>query len=189
MAKIALVLTQGFADWEYAFIAGTGVPFYGFDVRFFAPEAGVVRSQGGLEAMVPHGLNEIVAWAPDVLVVVGGSIWASPDAPDIGELLKAYHTAGGTVAGICGGSLALARAGILDATPHTSNDADFLAENAAGYAGGACYCQSTSAVVGERVITAPGTAPVSFTSAVFAAAGLDESAVAQFRSMLAAEHG
>ncbi len=46
MGKVAVVLTQGFADWEYALLAGTGGPFYGFDIRYFAPEAGQVRSLG-----------------------------------------------------------------------------------------------------------------------------------------------
>jgi hypothetical protein len=48
MARVGLVLTPGFADWEYAFIAGTASPFYGIDVRFFAPDTGQFRSQGGL---------------------------------------------------------------------------------------------------------------------------------------------
>ena len=47
-AKIAVVLTHGFADWEYALVAGTGGPFYGLNIQFFAPEAGEVRSQGAL---------------------------------------------------------------------------------------------------------------------------------------------
>lgn len=34
MARVGLILTPGFADWEYAFIAGTASPFYGIDVRF-----------------------------------------------------------------------------------------------------------------------------------------------------------
>ena len=48
MARVSLILTPGFADWEYAFIAGTGSAFYGIDVRFFAPATGEFRSQGGL---------------------------------------------------------------------------------------------------------------------------------------------
>ena len=34
--------------------------------------------------------------------------------PDVGNLLRAQHSGGGVVAGICGGTLALARAGLLD---------------------------------------------------------------------------
>lgn len=48
MARVGLILPPGFADWGYAFIAGTASPFYGIDVRFFAPTTGQFRSQGGL---------------------------------------------------------------------------------------------------------------------------------------------
>ena len=47
---MAVVLTEGFADWEYALIGGIGGPFYGLDVQYFAPAAGPVHSQGGLAA-------------------------------------------------------------------------------------------------------------------------------------------
>lgn len=188
MAKVAVILTQGFADWEYALVAGTGGPFYGLDVRFFAPEIGEVRSQGGLVAVVSHRLDEIPQWSPQVVVVVGGTIWASENAPDIGGVLKGQHTGGGVVAGICGGTLALARAGLLNETPHTSNDADFLGQNAKGYSGSVHFRESAAAISSNRVLTAPGTAPVSFTAAIFESAGLDRDAVQQFRKMMAAEH-
>jgi hypothetical protein len=44
MSKIAILLTPGFADWEYALIAGTGGAFYGLDMQFFGAEAGMVHS-------------------------------------------------------------------------------------------------------------------------------------------------
>ncbi len=188
MSKIALILTEGFADWEYALIAGTGGAFYGLDIRFFATETGEVRSQGGLTALVSHRLEEIAAWSPTVIVVVGGVIWDSAEAPDIGELLKTHHIEGGVVAGICGGTLALARAGLLNNTPHTSNDAEFLEKNAVGYSGFKQYRESASAVSADRIITAPGVAPVTFTAAVFAGAGAEEGAIMQLKSMLSAEH-
>lgn len=188
MGKVAVILTQGFADWEYALIAGTGGPFYGLDVQFFAPETGEVRSQGGLIAVVSQRMDEIIKWSPEVVVVVGGNIWASEDAPDLGKLLKTQHSGGGVVAGICGGTLALARAKLLNETPHTSNDVDFLIQNAKGYSGAEHFRKSTSAISDNRVITAPGTAPVSFTAAIFESIGLDQDAVLQFKKMLAAEH-
>lgn len=73
--KVAIVLTSGFADWEYALIAGVGGPFYGLDVAFFAPQAGTLRSQGGLTVDVAHGVAELADWRPEVLVVVGGTLW------------------------------------------------------------------------------------------------------------------
>lgn len=186
--KVALVLTPGFADWEYAFIAGVGGPFYGLDVAFFAPEAGTLRSQGGLTVEVERSVAELADWAPAAIVVVGGIVWESEQAPDIGALLKEQLQRGVTVAGICGGTLALARAGLLNDRAHTSNDADFLTRNAENYTGQSHFVASASAVTDTHVITAPGSAPVSFAADVFRAVGIDEETVRQFNAMLAAEH-
>lgn len=188
MARIGLVLTPGFADWEYAFIAGTASPFYGVDVRFFAPTPGKFLSQGGLAVTVDSDLQQCLAWKPDVVVIVGGMVWEQSGAPDIGDFLRASRLAGVTIAGICGGTLALARADLLNLSPHTSNSADFLKQNAENYTGEILYQHCSGAVVADRVITAPGPAPVSFTCAVFEAAGLPSEVILQFRSMLAAEH-
>ncbi|MTH96870.1 DJ-1/PfpI family protein [Roseibium sp. RKSG952] len=189
MPKVALLLTDGFADWEYALIAGTGGPFYGLEVGFFAPAAGNLRSQGGLQVQVPSGFDEVQVWQPDVVVVVGGMIWESGNALDISEMLAALKRLGVAVAGICGGTLALARAGLLEDVRHTSNDQGFLIKNAAGYGGSAHFEDTPSAVSDRAVITAPGTAPVSFAAEVFRAAGVEPAAVTQFTTMLAAEHG
>lgn len=188
MPKLAVVLTQGFADWEYALIGGTGGPFYGLDVQYFTPEPGEIRSQGGLAAFVSRDLVALSAWQPDALIIVGGVIWESENAPDINALLKAQNARGCVIAGICGGTLALARAGLLDEVEHTSNDASFLGRNAENYGGSGRYRQSAAAITDGRVITAPGTAPVSFTAAVFESVGLDRESVQQLRTMLAAEH-
>ena len=188
MARISLILTPGFADWEYAFIAGTASPFYGIEVRFFAPTTGQINSQGGLAVTIDSNLQQCLDWKPDVVAVIGGMVWESVEAPDIRDFLHASRSNGATIAGICGGTLALARAGLLDDIPHTSNSADFLQKNAVSYEGHARYQNSRVAVVADRIITAPGPAPVSFTCAVFEGAGLSSEIISQFRSMLAAEH-
>lgn len=188
MPKIALVLSPGFADWEYAFIAGTGGPFYGMDVEFFAPIPGKLVSQGGLTATVSRGTQEIAGWSPDVVAVIGSFGWQHEGAPDISDVLTAQRARGGSVAGICGGTLALARAGLLDKVRHTSNDLAFLTDNAPKYAGASRYAVSPKAITDDRIITAPGTAPTSFTAAVLEAAGMDAETAQQFRAMAAAEH-
>jgi putative intracellular protease/amidase len=189
MGKIAVVLTQGFADWEYALIGGTGGPFYGLDVQYFSTETGQITSQGGLSVTMSQSLDELTAWQPSVIVVVGGTVWETEIAPDISSLLNAQHDEGVHIGGICGGTLALARAGLLDAEPHTSNNAEFLKQNAANYVGEAHYQASAAAISSGRVITAPGTAPASFTAAAFEAAGMPIETVSQFMGMMAAEHG
>lgn len=188
MARVALILTPGFADWEYAFIAGTGAPFYGIDVSFFSPTPGAFSSQGGLAVTVDGSLQQCLAWQPDVVVVVGGMIWESAEAPDLQEFLCVSRKSGSTLAGICGGTLALARTGLLDAVPHTSNSAEFLRANAVGYKGEALYQDSTTAVLADGIVTAKGSSPVSFTCAVFQQAGVPAELIAQFKTMLAAEH-
>ena len=109
---------------------------------------------------------------PNVVVVVGGTIWDTDKAPNISKVLRIQYENGAHIGGICGGTLALARAGMLDDIPHTSNDAGFLEQNAPKYNGAAHYISSASAVSSGRIITAPGTAPSSFTAAVFKAGGL-----------------
>lgn len=188
MSRVAIILSPGFADWEYAFIAGIGGPFYGLDIRFFAVGARPLVSQGGLQVGGTDDLDALIPWQPAVVVIVGGMGWESEQAPDIGALLEVCHAQGIVLAGICGGTLALARSGRLDRCRHTSNDASFLTDKAEGYRGQAGYVESAVAVVDNGVITAPGTAPTSFAAAVFDAAGLPATTVAQFRAMLAAEH-
>lgn len=188
MSKIAVLLTNGFADWEYALIAGTGGPYFRLNVQFFTPVTGDVRSMGGLTAHVTQGLEDLAKWQPDAVVVVGGGIWDSDDAPDISGVLTTQHAKGAAVAGICGGTLALARAGLLENVRHTSNDLAFLSQNAASYGGTDQYVGSAAAISDNRIITAPGTAPVSFAAAIFESVGLDGGSVADLKTMLAAEH-
>ncbi|MFP5282901.1 MAG: DJ-1/PfpI family protein [Actinomycetes bacterium] len=68
------------------------------------------------------------------------------------------------VAGICGATYGLARAGLLDTRRHTSNAADFLAPS--GYAGADRYVDAR-VVDDGGLITSPATAPVDFAAAVF----------------------
>lgn len=187
MSKIAIILTPGFAEWEYAFIGGTGGPFYGIDIRYFAPRPGEIQSQGGLTCKVADDVDAIDAWQPNTVVIIGGLIWESEDAPDMTSVLTKQLSRGGAVAGICGGTLALARAGILNNVEHTSNAPSYLSE-AEDYSGAGLYVESGTAITSEKVITAPGIAPVTFTAEVFKSAGIGDEGVGQFLTMMAIEH-
>lgn len=73
------------------------------------------------------------------------------------------------MAGICGATCLLARAGVLDECRHTSNSADFLA--ASGYRGAERYADAV--VVSDRgVTTASGLSAVPFTAEVMRLTGL-----------------
>ncbi len=188
MPKIAVLLIQGFADWEYALIAGTGGPHYGTEIEFFTEQTGEVRSKGGLTVSISRNFTEISQWQPEVIAVIGGALWMSEDAPQISTLLKNTHHQGIAIAGICGGTLALARADLLNEVAHTSNHPDFLPQYAKGYTGNKHYIDTPAAVSQSGIIPASGMAPVSFTAAVFDAAGIDKTQTAKFRKKFAAEH-
>lgn len=131
-------------------------------------------------------VEDIDVAAIDALVVNGGTAWRKDDAPDIGSVLVAAHGAGKTVAGICDATLALARAGLLDAVAHTSNSTDNLTPT--GYKGMAHYRDQPSAVVAGKIVTAPGTAPVSFMGGVLETLGLRDENLDDYLALYGAEH-
>jgi putative intracellular protease/amidase len=188
MARVAVLLTQGFADWEYGVLCGLGQGYFGLEIRYVTPEPGVVTSMGGLVARVQDGCEALASWNPEALVVIGGTIWEQPNAPELSAWLQDLHGRGTVIAGICGGTLALARAGLLNARRHTSNDPAFLGTHADSYAGAARYVDQATAVSDGGVITAAGTAPVSFAAEIMTAVDIPLETVHQLKSMLGAEH-
>lgn len=186
MTVIVTVLTEGYADWECALLNAVARSFYGIETRFATPGGKPVTSAGGLKVTPDLAVEDIDVATIDALVVNGGVAWSLPDAPDIGKVLMAARDAGKTVAGICDGTLALAKAGLLDGVSHTSNSAQNLPPT--GYRGVSHYQDRPSAVVAGKIVTAPGTAPVSFMAGVMQTLGLRDGNLDYYLGMLAAEH-
>lgn len=189
MPRIAIVLTEGYADWECAYLNGIGRAYYGIKTQNVAPDGGKITSQGGLKTLPDDSLENMKPKAFDALVMCGGSIWETDNAPDMKQLALEFLDEGKVVAAICGSTLALANAGILDNRHHTSNAPNYLTENAKTYNGKSLYVDQVTAVEDQNVITAPGNAPAHFSAAVFQAVGIDEKTVSEFLRMLSAEHG
>ena len=57
MPKIAVVLTDGYADWECAFINDIGSAYYGIETVNVAPNGDDVISQGGLRTIPDRSLR------------------------------------------------------------------------------------------------------------------------------------
>jgi putative intracellular protease/amidase len=186
MTTIATILTEGYADWEIGLLAGAARAYFGIDVLHTAPGGKPVLSAGGLVVMPDRPSEHLDSRSVDALVVVGGTAWVHEDAPDISRLLRRMRDADVLIAGICDGTRALARAGLLDEVGHTSNTPETLIET--GYGGRLLYWDVPHAVSAEGIVTAPGTAPVSFAAEVLAALGRGGSDLDFFQHLLAAEH-
>lgn len=187
MTRAITILTENFADWETALINSTARLYYGFYTQFATPGGLPVTSSGGMLVTPQLALEEIVLDELDLLMVCGGSHWQSGKAPDLGPLLRAARDKNIVLAGICDGTRVLAQAGVLDTVRHTSNSADNLLQT--GYAGAALYQDVPWAVADQRIVTAPGTAPVSFTREVLRSLGIDDDNLTAYLTMHGAEHG
>jgi putative intracellular protease/amidase len=109
-------------------------------------------------------LSEVDPNQSAMLILPGGDRWESSGNADAIELARTFFVEAVPIAAICGATLALARAGMLDDFHHTSNSRDYLA--ASGYRGGNFYCDAP-AVTDEGVITASGIAPIEFAREIF----------------------
>jgi len=186
MPTIVTILTSGFADWETALLNAGARQYYRIETLFASPRGEEVTSAGGLKVVPQMSVDDIDLAAVDAIVINGGTIWASPDAPDLSDLLVRARDAGKTIGGICDGTLALARAGILDDVAHTSNGPESLPDT--GYGGVAHYRDQPRAVLDRHIVTAPGTAPVSFMGAVLESMGLRNGDLDFYLNLYAAEH-
>ncbi|WP_032380096.1 DJ-1/PfpI family protein [Rhodococcoides fascians] len=167
MTTIALYATDTMADWEYGYLtAGLAM------AREQDPEANrlivasetgeAVTTMGGLRITPDVGLADLPTL--DALILPGAGSWES--GHDTVLKLAAELVAAGTpVAAICGATYGLARTGLLDDRPHTSNAAEFLTQ-AAEYRGAEHY-REEKAVSDGTVITAGGVSPLEFAKLVF----------------------
>jgi putative intracellular protease/amidase len=185
MKPIHIVLSDSFSDWEIAPLSGVGRSFYGADIRFSAATTGSLTSAGG---MTVCNLAEFSEAIDAVVVVCGGPAFESESPPDFSHALRSAFENGCIVAGICGGTLALARAGLLDSVRHTSNAANYIESHAPDYRGSALYVDQPRALRDGRIITAPAPAPATFAAEVLRSAGLEAGKADEFLGMLGREH-
>ncbi len=188
MGKIAVVLTEGYADWECAYLNGAGRTFYGLDTVAVTPEGRAVVSMGGLMTLPADPLGLVSPQMHDMLVLCGGTGWDDNEFSEVIAAARQFLEIGKPVAAICGATLGLARGGLLNDRAHTSNSLDYLKSNAPSYAGDRHYRDGPGAVVDGNLITAPGSSPAHFTAEIFRAAGVPAPKIIEFLGMLGAEH-
>lgn len=174
MKDVHLFVPDGMADWEPAFaVAHINRPMpgmsSGYSVRTVGLDRSRIRSMGGLSIAPDLGLSELHPSDSAMLILPGSDLWSDGSLDPALTTAREFVEAGVPVAAICGATLGLAKAGLLDDRRHTSNDPGWLASS--GYAGAAHYV--TEAVVEDRgVITASVTASLEFAKVVLARLGV-----------------
>lgn len=170
MKTVILYATDTMADWEYGhLLAGLTMAEQAAPGRFKLVVASdspaeCVTTMGGLRLRPDLQVGELNLDDAAVLILPGSDTWGSGhDA--ILRVAEDLLLAGTPVAAICGATLGLARAGILDDAPHTSNAPEFLL-GTPGYHGANHYRPEKTVSAGN-LITAPATAPIEFAKAVF----------------------
>jgi putative intracellular protease/amidase len=173
MRTLYLYILDTMADWEPAHVTAElhsgrylKDPALRYSVVLCGATLDPVTTMGGLKLTPDVLITDISPGPGDVLVLPGADTWLDPaQAPALrvaGRLLDE----GILVAAICGATLGLANAGMLDKRPHTSNDPAVLNMFCPNYQGENQYVNEP-AVTDGTLITASGLAPVEFAYHVF----------------------
>jgi putative intracellular protease/amidase len=164
---VHVLVFDGFADWEPAFALAELRRSGGLEVVTVGFERAPIRSMGGLRVVPDMALADVDPASVRLLLLPGGDSWegAYPHT-ELETLLHALRRSQVPVAGICGATLALARAGLLDDRNHTSNELAYLERMVPQYAGAARYVDAL-AVRDDGLITASGLGAMEFAREIF----------------------
>lgn len=176
MKPVALLIGDGWADWESGYLAGAAGFFLGTPAAIVTPDGMPVRSVGGLRASADASFRSLVPAEYSAIALIGGPFWLEAGG-GVAELLREAVRAAVPVGGICAGTIPLARAGLLDTRSHTSNGIGYLDGQAPEYLGSDRYQDTPAAVADQGVVTAPGTAPCSFAISLLRRAAPESGAV------------
>lgn len=175
---VYLYVFDTMADWEIGYLAAelnSGRYFK----RGLAPLKIVtvglnktpVTTMGGLTLLPDIEISACNMEDAVALILPGGETWLESVHEPVLSLAEQFLEKGIFVAAICGATMGLAKAGLLDARRHTSNDLDYLQMVCPAYAGAAHYAYE-SAVTDGNLITAAGVAPLEFTLQVLRVLGV-----------------
>lgn len=169
---VAVLVFDGFADWEPAF-ALTGLRRWGnYAVVAVGYDRTTITSMGGLRVVPDRTLDDLGSLEPRLVLLPGGDMWRDGYPVDrLEPVLATLRTRQVPIAGICAATIALARAGLFRGRRHTSNGRAFLREHAPGYETADGYVEDL-AVRDSGVISANGLGAVEFAGEIFAELGV-----------------
>jgi putative intracellular protease/amidase len=172
--RVHILVFDGFADWEPSYALAELRRSGNFEIVTVGFTGDEVKTMGGLRVRPDRALADVRADDVSMLILPGGEAWEREDAYPraevealIGEVLAAQRP----VAAICGGTVAMARTGVLDDRRHTSNMPSYLRQNVPTYRGEEYY-DVCLAARDRGVITASGLGAVEFAREIFAELGV-----------------
>ena len=174
-STVHLFVFDTMSDWEYGYlVAGINNPQFQqspgkFQVKTVSLSDQPVVSIGGLEVVADLTMDSLKPAHSAMLVLPGGLAWDQKNNKEAASLAGEFLARGVPVAAICGATAGLARAGLLDAVPHTSNSKDYIAQT--GYKGQGHY-RDEPAVVSGNLLTASAMSPLEFAKEAFALLGV-----------------
>ncbi|HEY6953482.1 MAG TPA: type 1 glutamine amidotransferase family protein [Bacteroidota bacterium] len=171
-----LYVLNTMADWEIAHItaelnSGRFLKNGKATIRKVSKSLHPVTSMGGMSVSVDVKLSDVEFSEGDMLILPGADTWMEEEHHRVIEMVENLIDRGVVVAAICGATVALANAGILNRRKHTSNGKGFLEMMCPEYKGSANYIDSP-AVCDGNLITASGLAPLEFTYEIMKRAGV-----------------
>lgn len=178
MRTLYLYIPETLSDWEICHViaelrSGRYLkdPGLKYNVIPCGRTLDTITTMGGLLLTPQILITDIRPVEGDIVILPGADIWLDPAQAPV--IAKAHEllTSGVTVAAICGATMGLANAGLLDKRPHTSNDLAALKMFCPGYKGERYYLNEP-AVTDGNLITASGLAPVEFAYNIFRQLGV-----------------
>lgn len=158
MVTIYIYLLSTLADWEIAPVSAelNSKRFFKSDapqvvVKTVAISKEPIKTMGGLTIVPDCTIDEIELSEKTVLLLPGADTWAEAQNAQIIQKASALLSKGGTVCAICGATVALANAGILNERPHTSNGAGFLEMFCPSYKGQNFYIDQPAVMDGNLI--------------------------------------
>ena len=142
MFTVYIYTLDTLADWELGYVTAelNSRRFFKKDapevtVKTVAVSKEPVKTMGGLTIIPDCSINDIVVSEKSVLLLPGANTWDNPKHRAIIEKAGELLSAGAMVCAICGATVALANAGLLNQRPHTSNGAGYLEMFSSAYKG------------------------------------------------------
>jgi len=170
--RVHVLVFDGLADWEAGHALAELRRSGGLEVVAVGFNTDAVTTMGGLHVLPDLALSAVVPSDVRLFLLPGGDSWEGtyPRA-NLEAMLRTLMEKGIPVAAICGATLALARAGLLDDRRHTSNAPEYLAQHAPNYKGSGFYLPQL-ATRDRGVITASGLGSVEFAREIFEELGV-----------------